>query len=248
MTSLRPKDMVEGGGPPMGLNLTVKQARIVIWDYDDPKRNISTLAAQIQTVDDQGNQYKQYYSAGDPNRFTPSEDGRRAVPRGSATSLNNNTNLAVLMQSIINAGFPEDKLGGATGDDISSIEGLYAYWDGTPAPERKGLSGARVGQLLSVPVKIHRLPWDNQQGAQQGQAVQGGVGSPEMEDAAVGVLEAALNGKQEITRQDMSRFVFRHLRGNPQRNEISAYIFSPAFAEVAKMAGFALDGETVKRA
>lgn len=163
--SMDPNQMTEGGGPPVGQNLTVKEATIGYFDYGG--KAPQTVASKIVFVNDAGEVLSpQHYSIGDPTRFMPSADGKQVLLLGQASGISKSSNHGVLMASMVNAGFPVDQL--STGD-ISVIVGLYAYWDGVPEPPRAGLqrTDAQKGRnnVICVPTLIHRLPWENNTGA-----------------------------------------------------------------------------------
>ena len=155
--SIRPSTMVEGGAIPVNQNLTLKEARFNLFDYQG-KAPVTT-ACRLVLVSDSDEEYEQQYSVGNPDRFQPSEDGKTLVAVGEAVALNKSCNFAVLMDALVNAGFPENKLGA----DISALDGLYAYWIGVPEPSRAGIARtaeqeARGARVVLVPSQLHTLP------------------------------------------------------------------------------------------
>lgn len=158
--SLNPADFSEGGGLIDNVDAVINDAAFTIWDYDQPVNNRTTLALRLTLgytgPDGEPAQALQYYSAGDPKFFVPSEDGKMAIPVGNKTALNSNTNLGQLLMALINAGFT-----GKLGDDISVIVGVNAHWQRVAQPKRDGLP-SQQGQAandrpktLLVPVKVH---------------------------------------------------------------------------------------------
>lgn len=100
----------------------------------------------------------QYYSAGDSRKFQPSEDGKTAVRMSGSGGMGQGTNAAVLFRSIVDAGFPEDKITAS----LTCFEGIVAHVRRI-AVERKGLpqqEGKRPSTVLAVE-KIIKLPWEN---------------------------------------------------------------------------------------
>ena len=110
--SLHPDDMVSGGAFPVG-NLLVQKSRFAHFIY--PKGGQRTFALQWTLVQDDGTVSEQIYSAGDPTKWSPSQEsapgagdmGRYAFSVAGDSGLNNATNCAFLMKELINAGFPE---------------------------------------------------------------------------------------------------------------------------------------------
>jgi len=169
--SMAPDDMVEGGGPPVQQNLTVKEATIDYYDYNG--KAPQTVALKLVFVDDNGQTLSpQHYSIGDPTRFMPSVDKKKVMLLTGATGISKNSNHGILMTALANCQFPVDRL---KDGDISVMEGLYAYWDGQVEPPRPGLSRTQQQQnrqnMILVPTQIHRFPW-------QAQAVGAPVAAP----------------------------------------------------------------------
>jgi hypothetical protein len=116
--SLRPSDFILGGGVPSERNLTVKTAEFCYWNYNGQAD--ATTALKVVFLDDDGAEYIQYYSAGSPDRFKPSSDGKSLEPVGDASKVSKNSNFFLFIESLVEAGFPENKLS----DDISVLIGL----------------------------------------------------------------------------------------------------------------------------
>src|SRR3972149_11360171 len=133
--SLRPSDAVEGGLVPVDRNLLWKKGRFNLFDYTTREGKVvaTTVAYRLESVDDDGGEYTQQYSVGDPDRFTIENDGKTLGPEG--VTISKSCNFHILMNSAVNAGFPENKIG----DDVSVLDGLYAHHIGIPEPKRSGL-------------------------------------------------------------------------------------------------------------
>lgn len=177
--SFDPEAMTEGGGAPVQVNLTIKEASIVYYDYQG--KAPQTVATRLVLVTDQGETLSpQYYSIGDPTKFMPSADGSQVMLLGGSSGINKSCNHGILMKGCQDAGFPKDQLG--TGN-IKVLEGLYAYWDGVTPPTRTGLA-TQPGQqqrrenIVSVPTIIHRLPGQQNNGQVPVQQVQQVVQAP----------------------------------------------------------------------
>ena len=80
------------------------------------------------------------------------------VPIAGATGLNVNTNAVAFISSIVNAGFPEDKLA----NDISIFNGMGAHVNQVAQPKRPGLKKpeGQEGKTYLLVTKINRLPWE----------------------------------------------------------------------------------------
>lgn len=244
--SIRPSEFVEGGAVPVDRNLLWKECRFANFDYTKKDGTVvaSTISAKIVYQDDDGTEYTQHYSAGDPERFQPSTDGKTLEALSESANLSKSSNYYILMNALINAGFPENRLG----EDISVLDGLYTHNIGLPEPKRSGLvreatEGARE-RVISVPDSIIKLPWENKGKAAPAKAK--ATAAPTEEDAgdadadALAMVTEMLADADKVTRQQVATKAIR------SKNQPAAkLVFSPKFAEVLAEAGFTLDGEEI---
>lgn len=126
--SLNPETHSEGG-PPVDRNLLIQQARYEYFDYGGSANR--TFAIKLDLLDDDGNRYEQRYSVGDPNRWSMSPDATTAIPVTAGTNISKSSNAHILLAAAVNAGFPVDRLNTL---NISVLDGVYCYWEGTPEP------------------------------------------------------------------------------------------------------------------
>ena len=255
--SIRPSQFVEGGAVPVDRNLLWKECRFSNFDYTKKDGTVvaSTVSAKIVYQDDDGTEYTQHYSAGDPARFQPSKDGKTLEALTPSEYLSKSSNYYILMNALINAGFPENKLG----DDVSVLDGLYTHNIGIPEPKRSGLvretaEGARE-RVISVPDSIIKLPWENKgKGAKT--AAPATVAAPSKgkaapaaateEDAgnveadALAMVTEMLANAEKVTRQQVATKAVRS-----KNHAVVKLVFSPKFVEVLTGNGFALDGEDI---
>lgn len=253
--SIRPSEMVEGGAVPVDRNLTWKECRFVLFDYQG--KAPATTAGRIILVDDDGTESIQHYSAADPARFIPSADGKTIQPVGIAQSLSKSSNFHVLMNALVNAGFPENKIT----DDISALDGLYAYHIGMPEPKRSGLArpaqadgSAAREKILSIPSKILRLPWEKVKGGARTIATKATAKVAADEESgdditaqAVAFIGKAVEESGSATRQDLAVRVFKDLAKDPNRDAIATLIFSPTIQATLLANGFTVKGETISK-
>jgi len=251
--SIRPSQFVEGGAVPVDRNLLWGPCRFNLFDYTKKDGTVvaTTVAAKIHFKDDEGTEYDQEYSAGDPKRFAPSADGKTLEALTSSENLSKSSNYYVLMNALINAGFPENKLG----EDISILDGLYTHNIGIPEPKRSGLvretaEGARE-RVISVPDSIIKLPWENK-GKGAGKVApapakaKAAAAAPDEEDAgnagadALAMVTEMLAAADKVTRQQVATKAIRS-----KNQSVAKLVFSPKFAEVLTEAGFSLDGEDI---
>lgn len=250
--SIKPSEMVEGGAVPVDQNLQVKEARFVLFDYQG--KAPPTTSARLVLVNDEGVEYTQHYSAADPTRFVPSQDGKGLVAVGTGQALSKSSNFFILMNNLVSAGFPENKLG----NDISVLANLYAYWIGVPEPKRTGL--ARTAEqtererVILCPSQIHNLPWEKKT-AKPGKPTsqptsQPGAEQPQASDVSAATIEfisSVVGEAGSISRQDLAVRVFKDLADNPDRDAIATLVFSPEIQALLLANGFKVDGETISK-
>lgn len=251
--SLKPSEMVEGGAVPVDRNLTWKECRFNLFNYTKKDGTVvaTTTALRVKYADESGTEYEQQYSVSDPERFIPSQDGKTLVAVGSAEALSKSSNFYILMNALINAGFPENKMG----EDISVLDGLETYNIGMPEPKRSGLTrvaaeGETVRErVLSVPSQIIKLPWEKGKGKSapkaKGDAEEGGE---DVTEAAVAFVAEAVEETGTITRQQLATRLFKKLAKDPNKDAIATLLFKPEFQGALLANGFTVDGEEISKA
>jgi len=243
--SLRPSTFVEGGAVPVDKNLLWKENRFALFDYTKKDGTVvaTTMALRVTYVDDDGTEYVQHYSASDPERFLPSKDGKKMVPQGAAQIPTKSSNFYLLMNALINAGFPEDRID----DDISCLDGLKTFNIGMPEPKRVGLKreeaaeGARE-RVISVPSKIINLPWEK--GSKTAAA---GKKAPESDtdssDEAMKIVANLLEKADSATRQNVATTAIR-----AKKPAVAKYVFTDDFQVALLSGGYSIDGDTITKA
>lgn len=151
--SLRLSNFTVGGGLVDDIDVTITRARFG-YGYGQEGQYGELVTFQIDMVDGEGAEHKGYYSVG--NGFVPSETGDEAgngkflVPVGEKTQPAGGSNFNLWLNSLINAGFPEDLLDAG---DVSAIDGVKVHVNRVPAPKRNNLPkrpGAKEGQTETV--------------------------------------------------------------------------------------------------
>jgi len=269
--SLRPSDAQQGGFLD-DADVTLKALRFVTWDYQG-KAPVS-VALKVDMEDDAGATHEQYYSAGDPSKMQPSPDGKAIVPMAGATGLNVNTNCIAFISSLVNAGFPEDKIL----NDISIFEGMYAHVNQVAQPKRPGIKareGERADKTYLLVTKINRMPWEKvaakpAAGAPVARPTPGPrpvaapaaappAAAPSAPVAAASGNGDALTAKARATvvgilaekggavpKSSLPTEAFRALSNDPDRNAIVTLVFQDGFIAAAVAEGaFAFDGTNV---
>ena len=227
-----PSEMGEGGGLLDDVDVTFKGCCVSMFDYNGTQPAVPAIKVECQLADG-GEIAEQYWSAGSAKDWMPSEDGKKLVAIGKATTLVRSSNAGILMESIINSGFPEDKIS----DDISALNGMEVHMMRVPAPKRGGLTktaradGREFESTVLTVSKIHKLPWEKKKGGVKGKA----AATPEADDAVQKTAEEALMAvlaqhPDGVTKQQIPGLVFKEVAASdPNRNEVVKLVFTDDF-------------------
>jgi hypothetical protein len=271
--SLRPSTFTQGSLLD-DIDAEVVRARFVQYDFEGKAENNPTCILLV-LKDGEGHESGQYWSAGDPAYFVPSEDpknedlnGITLVQVGDKTSLNGGTNAALMLNSLVQAGFPEDKLDSG---DLRALEGMVAHWNRVPQPKRSNMA-ARPGQasdrtpMVLIATQIKTMPGEAKPAKAAGKP-NGAVAAPrpaatgtkasaapsaatppseEMVTELQGELVAlfADKGVSEMKKAEIARNLFGTIdKANPNRNKL---ISMAAKDEVLKgLDGFTYNGSVL---
>lgn len=184
--SLNPEDFTSGGLLD-DVDVRFESCRFTEWDYngavDHPVLALLVVMKYADPATGQEASADQYYSAGELSRFYPSEDGSHAVAVAGSKGLAGGTNSAILIKSVIDAGFPVDQFGDG---DVSKMEGLVAHINRIAQPKRGGRITGQTQSgyeaTVAVVTKIHTMPWEvtapQTRPAPKAMAARAGAGAP----------------------------------------------------------------------
>ena len=244
---LKPSEFAEGGGLLDNITAKWKQCRFVMWDYNG---NGPMSPALKVTMDVDGDEAEQYWSAGRAEDWAPSKDGTTLVSVGTARGINKGSNLAILISSIIEAGFPEDKLD----DNCTVFEGMVAHMVRVPAPKRTGIvktpraDGKTFEATILVVDKIEQLPGEKKGAkttAKAGTATAPDGGGEEFDIEAFAkdtVMEILMANDGSMSKADMSKAVFQKLKTGPNRNAVVQLVYKDSWLGEQE---WTFDGKTI---
>lgn len=237
---LAPSGMSEGGGLLDDVDVTFKSCRFVKWDYAGKVPTSIPAAEVVMELEGVEEGVKQYWSAGNANDWMPGPDGKTLVAIGKATAIVSSSNLGILLTSIVNAGYPEDKLS----DDISELDGMECHVARVPAPKRSGLTrapradGRAFEDTILTVSKIHKLPWEKKAAKGGGKGKGGGKAKVEAasgtaEDVATASTDALMAVLAEnpdgVAKQQIPGLVFKAIGDSPLRNAVVKLVFTDDF-------------------
>lgn len=272
--SLIPSDWTAGGL----LNdedVTITEMTFVDdWTYGG-KVDTPVLALKVVFQKDNADDppVEQCFSAGDLARWVPDPDNpKHVIPAENSTAkaLNNNTNCAAFLGSIIEAGFPLQAKGHEVSEFVDVFEGLYCHVNRIPQKKRSGLVAAdeKVRDVLVV-TAIHRLPWETAVKGKSTAAVAGktngaakvatkaapveetepvAADDEELIMAAAEIVSGILEAKGgKIASGQLSIAALKPLKDHEQRTEILALFKNPDFLGM-EGAPWTFDGKMIEAA
>ena len=222
--SLKTQDQ-SAGGLLDDRNVEFKDAKFVLWDYEGASsREVPALMVTLQPYnddwsDEDGDPVIQYWSAGDPDKLKPSKDGLslESARKGEEPKISRSSNFGLLMKSIVDAGFDEEKIG----DTIDVINGMKAHVARRPQPKRAGLKNAKEDANFLAVSTIHEFPYDEKPA--KGKAAGKGKGKAKdttIEDKADETLLELLEKTDPIKKSKLSTLVFQARKNDEDVKEI----------------------------
>lgn len=252
--SMLPDEMVSGGLAD-DFDGIIREARVAKFDYDGSiDEPVLAFRAKIERLDPglepEEKFITQYWSMGSLDHFKPSMDGKEtadegiyALRVGTRTALNNNTNYAQLLRSIIDAQFPRDKFSPA----VTFLEGVKGHFNRLP-PDKKGgqfknqteeqakkaskrdilcltrFDGFETGAVASKP--------NGQAGTPTSAPAAGGAASSNDLDAQLHEIVVAITkGKPAMRKTALSGEVLKKMKGNPAANKAVKRVVEKDFLE-----------------
>lgn len=244
-TSLSPETFVEGGGLVDDVDLTIQEAKFIMWDYNG-KIPQATPALCLSMLAEEDEKIEQYYSMGSSKDWMPSDNGKQLLSVGQATAIRKTSNGGIFLTSLVDAGFPVEKLG----DDITVLEGLQAHMIRVPAPKRGGLKQdeRKYEQTILVVSEIITMPGDKKKptGAPKGAKTskttvasstggnaakiksESGGGDDVAEKATTQIL-SLLEASGSIAKKDIPGKLFQTMKNDPDRNTVIKMVFDDEF-------------------
>lgn len=257
--SLNPDKHAEGGAIPTGL---VEWAKVYAGTFDYAGKANPAPGVFVLYKREDGSTAEQFYSAGNAERITPTDDGEYLEPVVEGASITKSSNFHILLDALVKGcGYPANKLDEGNGAaPLSRFNGMITINEARKAPERPGLPGREIPEgtvarekQLSLPVKIVKMPWEKK-GAVAAKAPAKAAAKGMSDEAkellseVVGkLIEASDEGKVNRAAIAGKFFSDKKLSANPNRDSIIREIYTPIGAKALEEAGFTLDGEEISK-
>lgn len=129
------------------INVEFTKAVFAETAYADGTETFAFIA-NLTDLDD-GGEHEQLWSMGAISSWSASDDGLDAIPTKDGGTIKKTSNFGMLMQSLVDAGFPEDKI-----ENAGSLVGLRVH---LAAKAIKDNNGERTVPVVG---KILSLPWE----------------------------------------------------------------------------------------
>ena len=144
----------EGGGILSDAIVTLRDPRFIMGDYGGKSQvAVPMLRLPMVEIGEGGDELEhvQLFSVGGAKDFIPDDTGLGLVKVGTKDAIVKNSNFAVFMQSIIDAGFPPEK---TIDNDISWINGIKCHVT-RKAVTREGMADQKKDATVLVVDKLY---------------------------------------------------------------------------------------------
>jgi hypothetical protein len=241
--SLRTSDFVDALPMAIDGKFAWKEPRFAIFEYKKKTGELvaTTTAARVTYVSEEtGEEFVQHYSAGDPKRVVPSEDGKSLVPKGDSVALNKSSNFFMLMKALEDAGLPEDFMD----NDFSVLEGMVTHNIGIQEPKRVGLDrpepaeGGRI-RVFPVPDEIVSMPGKGKKAAAGKKAAEAPSDEDVVAEAVVLIAEAMEANPDGVAKKDVAAAAIK-----AKKAPVATATFKLTAEQLAPY-GYTLDGDKI---
>lgn len=212
---------------------TIVSAEVNTWD-EAPDKCFVVVGLTKDEDGPDAEVRKEYYTLGDLDKFAPSKDRTRPVYEDGA-KINGNTKFALLVKSLINAGFPKSKIT----DDVRFLVGIRAHFnlasmnikadskaykgkkkEGGPSvllvtKLNDGAAPAAATKASGGAAKTASAPAAGTAPAAASTAASAPAGAAE--EAAVGVILEKLSETGELAKRNLPNLMFQNIKDTETR-------------------------------
>jgi hypothetical protein len=164
LTTLRPSDASATGGFLEDVEGDIVESKFEQWDYNG-KQPVPVTAIYWKVAYENNNgeaaEAEQRWKVANVKDFVPSKDGLTLLQVGKRETLMQNTNGMALLESVVNAGFPEDDLVNDEGIDASVFTGMRVQFGNEALPKMEGVD--TKGKTRIIVVDIISMPGEEKE-------------------------------------------------------------------------------------
>ena len=239
-----PSEMGGGGGLWGDVDATITGAIFIMSNFGG-KADQMVPVFELKVEDANGQEYEQLLSIG-RGKIALSKDGTKLIPTAEGVKINPGSNFGLFISSLVNGGFPEDKL---RVDDISVLLGTKAHFERTAAPKRPGIikapraDGKVYEDTILIVTRVLTLPWEAKKGVGKAPAkAPGKAAAPaakskalqatdDVGEEAQGAVIQALAMESDVTMQKLAANVFKVAAASPNKAAIVKMIYQEGFLD-----------------
>jgi len=234
MPSLKPSKAVAGGGLIGDVDVTLTNFHFGTFTY--PGKNVEAFALLATAIEEDETETPVNWTMG---QLTPTKDGKFF----EGGELRQSSNLYLFLNSLIQAGFPEDKIE----DDITVLDGIRVHII-QQLTKRTGGVGQRMpradGRVFEpsvvVVTEILELPWEKK----SSKASKKDNKANSIEDLAIAtILDTLVDHPKGLDTKKLASLVFSPLKENPDRNSVIQKVYQDEFLGTGP---WVFNGKTVK--
>jgi hypothetical protein len=208
-----------------------------MFDYNG-SQPVPVPALHVHGEIEGGDTFDEYYSAGSASKLRASDDGTTFEPVTEGATLNKNSKTAQFIVSVLNAA------GGdlAPPENVTEWDGLTAHLDRRADAQRKGINAENArGQKRTILLVTSILGLPGKKAKKAGAKKTAKTDDSAVDAAIEGVLA---DNDGEIPVANLSRILFRALKGNPALKAITKRAQEDSYLE-SDDRPFNFDGETI---
>ena len=225
----------EGGGILSDAIVVLKDPRFIIGDYGGKSQvAVPMLRLPMIEMGEGGEELEhvQLFSVGGAKDFIPDDTGMGLVKVGSKDAIVKNSNFAVFIQSIMDAGFPPDK---TTDNDIGWLDGIKCHVT-RKAVTREGMADQKKDATVLIVDKLYldEKPGKAKAGAKgaaAGKAAATAVDDSALIEEAKSILMQVIyaTDEQSIAKNKLIPPVLSLIKDNPAKKELTKIIVGDDF-------------------
>lgn len=251
LISINPQDAVKSSNFSIkDGDALLKTLRAATYDYNGKREPVTVLRAEFIYNEEA---IYGYYTCG--KSLIPSADGKgfESISE-NVTGFPDNCNAFMFVASLVNAGFPTDKLG----KDLSIVDNTMVHVNSVPAPERDYGTTAVKDRSIMIITKINIYPWDKKRGkgSKNGKATTSAAANTATADSdnddngvdiiAIDALMSALKENPDgIKKASIIPATIKFLSEGPERTPVLQRLLSDDFLKTCQ--GWLYEGGVIKK-
>ena len=204
--NLNPNEFSEGGGLIDDFDGIISDIRFIMTDYGGGIQDAIPAAKVVFNIDGEETE-PALFSVGGKGDFAPDETGMGLIKLKEKSTLTKTAKFSMLLASLVEAGFPVNKM---DGENISYLNGLEGHF------LRKAVtySGIKVKEgkdsTVLLCTKVIKLPWDQKAKGKGKSTGKVAVASEEIAETVAGLIQGIIiENEGEIAKKNAVSALFK---------------------------------------